>query len=62
MKLPGYIVRLQQTVQLHCSITNLQVNFAKENTEVYKPITFQEIVIVIINHYSAKARVISFNS
>ena len=59
-QLSDYIVRLQQTVRLHCPITTncpitlYDYNFAgkfkkKENTEVYEPITFEEIVIVMIS-------------
>ena len=42
-------VRLQPTVRLHCPITTLQVNLLEQTTAIHAPITFEEIVIVMIN-------------
>ena len=41
-------VRLQPTVRLHCPIKTLQI-ILMQNTAVYVPITFEEIVMVMIN-------------
>ena len=43
-------VRLQPTVRFHCPITTLQINKSKVNKAIYAPITFEEIVIVMISN------------
>ena len=43
-------VRLQPTVRFHCPITTLQINKSKVNRAIYAPITFEEIVIVMISN------------
>lgn len=39
------------TIWLHCLITTLQINQLEQNTAVYAPITFEEIVIVMIKGF-----------
>ena len=43
-------VRLQPNVRFHGLITTLQINQSKVNKAIYAPITFEELVIVMISN------------